>query len=132
MKTYLTLSLIISLFFITINGCSNKPDVSGKWSGNVQYDEHLLTIVHVNLNLDLLLSQSEKNINGTLTLRGTINETINLQGFIEGELISLKYQDVYGQQTNIQGTLKGNKIIGTLSMPGMSGRSVNLELTRMN
>lgn len=137
MKSNSALFIINFLFIISFISCSGKPDISGKWVGSsTEVTRRGNTKTS---NFEIVLSQSEKNIQGTLTLnlKGEPGSTtINIEGFIEektvsfnGELVSMmggSMQIVY------KGTITGDEIVGKVSFPGlMAGKSLDLILERM-
>lgn len=132
-----TLKICLSfLLLFTFTNCSNKSDVSGKWIGSASETKRGKTTT---MNFELILSQNEKSINGSLTLSTPENprqSTTNMQGFIENEMISLTGDlgSMLGSsiKMTIQGTLKDDKIIGKFSVTGLGGESLDIELNKVN
>lgn len=109
-KLFLFIPLVVVLFF----GCSKKVDLSGKWVGTSKMGGE-------DFKLELILSQSEKNINASISLfRGNnLWQTHQLNGFIEGNTISLS------GALSINGTLDGKKIRGKIETYDMEIEKAN-------
>jgi len=111
MKAKLFIIAVLFTFFLCcICGCSGKPDASGIWKGKAVFTDTDLWTKKVkkgNDTIELMLAQSDKNINGKITVN---NQAIQIDsGFIIDNKISLKAGPI-----NIEATINGSNLDGTI------------------
>ncbi|WP_041355767.1 hypothetical protein [Melioribacter roseus] len=114
-----SIKFVLITFIVYSFGCSKEPNLSGNWRGTAT---EIRGDKVTTLQLELLLSQNEKNLNGLLTMSLQNNlqqNTIAVQGFLEGDAVSLNGEagSVLGSsiKINIHGKLNGRRIIGKFS-----------------